>query len=75
MVAELMVVLGAAKPVVVHGIAELVVVFGAAVLKGFRIARRVLEIKAAVVMRSAYLVAVYVCLSDLASSNNRCFCI
>ena len=64
--AELMVVLGAAKPVVVHGIAELVVVvFGAAVLRGFRMARHVLEINAAVVMRSAYLVAVYVCLSDM----------
>jgi len=72
-IAELVVVFGAAKIVVVHGIAELVVVFGAAVLKGFRMARHVLEINATVVMRSAYLVAVYLCLSDLASSNFRCF--
>ena len=48
-----MVVLGAAKPVVVHGIAELVVVFGAAALRGFRMARHVLEINAAVMMYDA----------------------
>ena len=42
--AELMVVLGAAKSAVVHGIADFMVVLRAAVLKGFRMARHVLEL-------------------------------
>ena len=71
--AELVVVLGAVKPVVVHGIADFVVVVGAAVLKGFRMARHVLELKAAMVRRAAYLLAAYVCLSDEASKYIPCF--
>ena len=55
--AELVVVLGAAKPFVVHGIADFVVVVGTVVLSGFRMARHVLELKAAMVKRAAYLVA------------------
>jgi hypothetical protein len=35
---------GAALPVIVHGIADFVVVVGAAVLKSFRMARHVLEL-------------------------------
>ena len=42
--ADLVVVHGAAKPAVVHGTADFMVVLRTALLKGFRMARHVLEL-------------------------------